>query len=176
MGLLTNPSPKGFVIIGGSEFDHNRTDTERHGRLGHNIYIGRIRRFVLRDSRIHGAETGHQVKTRARRNEIRDNWILDGDGAGSYLLDISEGGRAMVTGNRFQQSARAENRTAIAFAPEAGDRSAAYHSLTVRGNEFVNEGGAATFVRNFSTRPVRLENNRLPSRGVTPLKGPGDVD
>ena len=29
---------------------------------------------------VHGARTGHQVKTRARRNEIRDNKIQDGDG------------------------------------------------------------------------------------------------
>jgi predicted alpha/beta hydrolase len=34
---------------------------------------------------VHGARTGHQVKTRAQRNEIRDNEIEDGDGWGSLL-------------------------------------------------------------------------------------------
>lgn len=176
MGLLTNPSPNSVVVIEDSEFDHNRADTARHGKLGHNIYIHRSRRFVLRNSHVHGAARGHQVKTRASRNEIRNNRIRDGDGASSFLLDISEGGQAEVSGNRFQQSAPAGNRTAIAFAPEARDRSAGHHGLRVEDNEFVNEGGAATFVRNHSNSPARLKDNRIEGRGVTPLRGPGRVD
>jgi hypothetical protein len=176
MGLLTNPSPNSVVIIEDSEIDHNTTDTERHGRLGHNIYVHRARRFVLQNSDVHGARTGHQVKTRAQRNEIRENRIQDGDGWSSLLLDISEGGEAEVVTNHFQQSARAENRTAIGFAGEARDRSAPDHVLRVEGNSFVNEGGAATFVRNHSSAPALLKDNRLPARGVTPLRGPGYVE
>jgi hypothetical protein len=175
MGLLTNPNPNSVVVIEGSEFDHNTADTGRHGKLGHNIYIHRARKFVLRNSHVHGARTGHQVKTRAQRNEIRNNRIRDGDGAASFLLDLSEGGRAEIVGNRFQQSARAENRTGIAFAGEARDRSSG-HSLSIRDNEFVNKGGAATFVRNHSSAPARLKNNRIDGRGVTPLRGPGRVE
>ncbi len=174
MGLLSSNNPDGVVLIEDSEFDHNTTDTERHGRLGHNIYIGRIRHFTLRNSHVHGASIGHQVKTRARKNEIYDNRILDGDGAASYLLDLAEGGHAQVIGNRFQQSARAENRTAIAFAPEARDRSSG-HSLRVVGNRFENQGESGTFVRNFSKAPVDLQDNRIQGR-VTPLLGEGQVD
>jgi hypothetical protein len=176
MGLLTNPNPRSQVLIEGSEIDHNTTDTERHGKLGHNLYVHRVRRFVLRDSRVHGARGGHQVKTRARTNEIRDNRILDGDGAGSYLLDIAEGGDAAVTGNRFQQGARAPNRTALSFAAEARDKDSRRHRLRVAGNDFTNEGGAATFVRNHSGASVVLSGNRLPERGVTPLRGPGRLE
>ena len=176
MGLLTNPSPASVVTIEDSEFDRNTTDTERHGRLGHNIYISQARRFVLRNSHVHGARTGHQVKTRARHNEIRDNRIEDGDGWGSLLLDISEGGQAEVIDNRFQQSARAGNRTAIGFAGESRDRSSPEHALRVEGNSFVNEGGAATFVRNHTSAPALLRGNRLPARGVTALRGPGSVE
>lgn len=176
MGLLTNPSPRSVVVIEDSEIDRNTTDTERHGRLGHNIYINDAHRFVLRNSDVHGARTGHQVKTRARHNEIRDNRIHDGDGWGSLLLDLSNGGRAEVVNNRFQQSARAGNRTAIGFAGEARDRSSPDHALRVEGNSFVNEGGAATFVRNHSSAPAILRGNRLPARGVTALRGPGHVD
>lgn len=122
MGLLTNPSPNSVVIIEDSEIDRNTTDTERHGRLGHNIYVHDARLFILRNSHVHGARTGHQVKTCARRNEIRGNRIEDGDGLGSLLLDLSIGGQALVANNRFQQSARAGNRTAIGFAGEARDR------------------------------------------------------
>ncbi len=107
MGLLTNPSPDSVVIIEDSEIHHNTTDTATHGRLGHNIYVHRARLFVLKNSHVHGARTGHQVKTRARQNVIRNNRIEDGDGWGSLLLDISEGGEAEVAGNQFQQSAQA---------------------------------------------------------------------
>ncbi len=176
MGLLTNPSPEGFVVIEDSEFDHNTTNTRRHGRLGHNIYVHRVRLFVLRNTHVHGARTGHQVKTRARRNEIRDNRIRDGDGASSYLLDIAEGGHAEVIGNRFEQSAGAPNRTAIAFAAEASDPSAGGHALRVQDNSFVNEGAAAVFVRNHSATPARLAGNRIPARDVTALLGPGGFD
>jgi hypothetical protein len=176
MGLLTNPSPNSVVIIEDSEIDRNTTDTDRHGRLGHNIYINQAHRFILRNSHVHGARTGHQVKTRAQRNEIRDNRIEDGDGWGSLLLDVSNGGQADVINNHFQQSARAGNRTVIGFAAEAADRSATDHALRVEGNSFVNEGGAATFVRNHSSAPAILKGNRLPVRGVTALRGPGHVD
>jgi hypothetical protein len=175
MGLLTNPSPNGFVVIEDSEFDHNIADTQRHGRLGHNIYVHRVHRFVLRNTHVHGAKSGHQVKTRARQNEIQGNRIRDGDGAASYLLDIAEGGRAAVTGNRFQQGARAGNRTAIAFGAEARDRGTG-HSLEVSGNEFVNRGGAGTFVRNFTESPARLLRNRVEGRGVSLLRGAGAPD
>lgn len=174
MGLLTNPSPNSVVIIERSEFNHNRTETARHGRLGHNIYVHRARRFVLRDSHVHGAETGHQVKTRAQRNEIRGNRIRDGDGDGSFLLDISEGGQAEVSGNRFEQSARAANRTAIAFAGESAGTSSG-HSLQVRGNHFLNQGGSGTFVRNHSDAEAILEGNQFEGGGVTPLRGKGSV-
>lgn len=173
MGLLTNNVRDAVVVIENSEFDNNRADTESHGRLGHNVYIGRIRRFELRDSQVHGALIGHQVKTRARRNVIAGNRIHDGDGAGSFLLDISEGGHAEVTGNSFQQSARSRNRTAIAFAPEARDRKSG-HTLRVVGNTFVNEGGSGTFVRNFSDAPAVLRDNTLTGR-ITPLRGEGQV-
>ncbi len=176
MGLLTNPSPNSVVIIEDSEIDRNTTDTERHGRLGHNIYVHQARLFILRNSHVHGARTGHQIKTRARHNQIRDNRIQDGDGWGSLLLDISDGGQAEVVNNQFQQGALAGNRTAIGFAGEARDRSSPDHALTVEGNVFVNEGGAATFVRNHSSTPAVLKGNRLPVRGVTPLRGPGHLE
>jgi hypothetical protein len=64
----------------------------------------------------------------------------------------------------------------IGFAGEARDRSAPDHALRVEGNSLVNEGGAATFVRNHSSRPAILKGNQLPARGVTALRGPGQVN
>lgn len=131
MGLLTNPSPDSVVTIEDSEIHHNTTDTAAHGRAGHNIDVHRARLFILRNSHMHGARTGHQVKTRAQRNEIRDNEIEDGDRWGSLLLDISDGGQAEAVDNRLQKGALAGNRTAIGFAGEAVDRSAPDYALRV---------------------------------------------
>jgi hypothetical protein len=78
--------------------------------------------------------------------------------------------------NRFQQSARAGNRTAIGFADEASNRAPPGHALWVENNSFFNGGGAGTFVRNHSSAPAILKNNQLPARGVTALRGPGQVD
>ena len=173
MGILTSNNPASELSILDSEFHHNTVDYRRLGRLGHNIYVGRIGRFTLRNSRVYGAETGHQVKTRARRNEIVGNRIYDGDGASSYLIDIAEGGDAVVADNHLQQSARAPNRSAISFAAEARNKSAG-GSLEVRGNHFVNSGGRGTFVNNHAQVPAVLVGNELIGK-VTPLRGPGSV-
>ena len=174
MGILTNNNGRGELTIIDSELNHNIVDHARHGRLGHNIYVGRIASFELRGSHVHGAVTGHQVKSRARINLIRGNRIVDGDGGSSYLIDISEGGAAQVLDNELQQSERAPNRVAIAFAPEARDKSAA-GMLYVSGNRFTSEGSRATFVRNFSrTVEAVLSHNELHG-DVTALAGPGEV-
>jgi hypothetical protein len=173
MGILTSNNARSVLTIVDSEFKHNTVDFARHGRLGHNIYVGRIARFVLERSTIHGAETGHQVKSRARRSEIVGNSIRDQDGGSSYLIDISDGGEAIIRDNDLQQSERAPNRTAIAFAPEAKGRSAPGF-LVVSDNRFVSEGSPGTFVTNHSTVEALLRGNRLTGR-VTALRGPGKV-
>jgi hypothetical protein len=162
MGILTNNNGDGLVIIEDSQIDHNRTDTETHGRLGHNIYIGRIGRFILRNSDVHDA-----------RNSIYNNRLLDGDGDSSYLIDLAEGGDAQVFGNELVQGPRSRNRTAIAFAAEAKDKTQS-HTLSVFGNHFVNRGGSGTFVRNHSTATVELSNNIIEGN-VTPLRGKGRI-
>jgi hypothetical protein len=173
MGILTNNDPNSTLTIIGSRFYRNVVDYRRHGRLGHNIYVGRIARFELRDTDVYGAETGHQVKSRARRNKIIGNRIRDINGASSYLIDICEGGEAVIHDNDLLQAARAPNRTAIAFAPEAKDKSAP-GSLTVSRNRFVNEGSLGTFVYNHANLQALLEDNRFSGR-VRPLRGPGKV-
>jgi hypothetical protein len=173
MGILTNNNPASRVLIEDSELDHNRTDTAHNGRLGHNIYIGRIAGFVLRRSYVHDAHIGHLVKSRAKDNRLYDNRLLDPQGDSSFLIDLSEGGRAVIRDNELHQGARSQNRTAIAFAAEA-NREAAGQSLQVIDNDFTSDGPSGTFVRNFSVAPAQLTGNRLQGN-VRPLVGKGDV-
>jgi hypothetical protein len=174
MGILTNHNPYGELRIVDSEFDHNIVDYERHGHLGHNIYVGGIAYFELRGSHVHDAVTGHQVKTRARSSTIVGNRIVDGHGGSSYLIDVSEGGEATIRHNLLQQSERAPNRVAISFAPEAGDKSAP-GMLFVAGNRFRSEGSPAVFVRNFSETVEAVLSNNILHGDVTPLQGLGRV-
>jgi hypothetical protein len=174
MGILTNHNPRGQLVIIDSEFNHNIVDYERHGRLGHNIYVGRIASFELRGSHVHGAVTGHQVKTRARKNTIVGNRIVDGDGGASYLIDLSEGGESIIRDNLLRKSERADNNAAISYMPE-GDRSRR-GTLFVGGNLFESEGAMpVVFVRNFAENAEAVLSNNVLRGNVTPLEGRGRV-
>jgi hypothetical protein len=176
MGILTYNERRGELAIEDCEVDNNTTETEVHGKLGHNIYVGRIGRFSLRNSYVHDARIGHLVKSRAAVSSVRENRLIDGLGA-SYLIDFSDGGAAEVVGNRMEKSAAAPNRTAIAYGPESSassdDPLAAGRSLTVERNSYSVAGSPGTFVRNHLQTPVLLLDNRLPAR-VTPLRGEGE--
>jgi hypothetical protein len=173
MGILTNNNGRGELAIIDSEFDHNIVDYERHGRLGHNIYVGSIASFELRGSYVHDAVIGHQVKTRARRNTIVGNRIVDGDGGSSYLIDLAEGGECLIRDNLLRKSARADNDAAISYMPE-GDRSRA-GMLFVGGNLFESKGMPAVFVRNFAENVDAVLSNNVLRGDVQPLEGRGRV-
>ena len=67
----------------------------------HNMYIGYGGNvtFTLRYSKSRDAYLGHDVKTRARYNNILYNQITDTAGTTSYLLDFPPGGTTYVVGN-----------------------------------------------------------------------------
>jgi hypothetical protein len=172
MGILTSNNPQGELTIEDSALVANTTRTEEHGRLGHNLYAGRIHRLTLRDSLVADARIGHLVKSRALHTIVSGNRLIDGAGA-SYLVDIPDGGSALIAGNRLEKSAAAPNRTAIAYAAES-DRLGARGSLIVRGNTYAVAGLPGTFVTNHGRAEARLEDNALPLL-VRALSGPGRV-
>lgn len=177
MGILSYNERRGELTVEDSEIDSNTAQTELHGRLGHNIYVGRIGRFTLRNSTVRDARIGHLVKSRAAVNLIEDNRLVDSLGA-SYLIDLADGGAARVIGNRMEKSAAAPNRTAIAYGAESAassaDPLASGGSLLVERNDYRVSGSPGTFVRNHSDTLARLAGNRLPA-GTIPLQGPGQV-
>lgn len=173
MGILTNHDPNSEVVIEFSEFFGNVVDYERYGRLGHNIYIGEIGRFTLRGSYIHGAVTGHNVKTRARENYLLYNRIMDREGAASYLVDMVTGGRAVLLGNVFQQAAAAENFHLLAFASGKKHRENPDQALYVVNNTFVNDRPDGVFIANYTPAAASVINNLFVGKGV-PVQGPAD--
>ena len=170
MGLVTGNRQKGDVLVEGSEFARNMAP-DKNG-LGHNIYIGRERSFILRNSYVHGAVRGHDIKSRARENRILYNRIVDGPaGAAGYLVDIAEGGRAWLVGNVFHKSARAGNRPVVSFAAE---RRAAADRIALINNTLANEFDGGVFIQNRGGAAAILINNIL-AGPVDPATGPAEL-
>ena len=121
MGILTWNDPRAELVVERSEFDHNGiAGAPRNGDpVGHQIYVGRIARFTLRESYVHHGHYGHLVKSRARENVIEYNRLTDEDGGrASYELEFPDGGIARVVGNILQQGERTENAAIVAFGAE----------------------------------------------------------
>lgn len=164
MGILTAEDFGGQLLIEQAEIHDNTVDHEATGALGHNIYVGRAARFVLRGSWVHGAVTGHNVKSRAAENRIVYNRIEDGGrGAASYQIDIAEAAPSVVVGNVIAKSRAAENHTLIAVAAERDERGPVL--IHVGNNTLVHHGEDGVFLNNHGRSPVRLVNNILAGTG-----------
>jgi hypothetical protein len=121
MGLLTWNEARGEVVVERCEFAYNGVvhDAGTTRPVGHQIYVGRIGRFELRESHVHHGRSGHLVKSRAREHWIVNNRLTDeAGGRASYELEFPEGGIAVVVGNAIHQSGTTENSTMIAFGAE----------------------------------------------------------
>jgi len=153
----------GEVIVEFSEFANNGFGDGQ----SHNIYISqRTRRFTLRGSYSHGANVGHNVKSRARDNRILYNLLTDTPGGSpSYSIDLPNGGVAYIIGNVIQQGPNPENNTLLSYGAE-GMRSDEPNGLFVVNNTFVNEHRGGTFVRNAAKEVVaRIINNVFAGAG-----------
>ena len=111
-GILAGRNPNSKITIMYCEFANNG-----HGDgQSHNLYIGPVESLALRYNYIHHAKIGHNVKTRARRNYIVYNRIMDEDsGTSSYAIDVSNGGITYIMGNLIQQCPHTDNWTIVAY-------------------------------------------------------------
>lgn len=165
MGVLTASRDNMALTILDSEFAYNTQDYARTGKLGHNIYVGRIGRFELRDSEVFGAHTGHNVKSRARESVIVGNRIYDeGAARASYQIDLPNGGIATIGSNTIVQGADAPNVNLVSFGAESSPH--AVNHLTLRQNTFIGRGGRAVAVMNhLPDAEVTMDDNRF--EGIT---------
>jgi hypothetical protein len=155
-GILANPVRGARMTIEHSTFARNGHPNGQ----AHQIYIGAIAELTVRANYFHTTRVGSAVKSRASRNWIINNRIVDGrDGRSNYSIDLSNGGEAWVIGNLIQQGPRTENYHLISFAPEgARDEPQA---LWVVHNTLVNDRHNGVFVRSFRDGPLYLYNNLL---------------
>jgi hypothetical protein len=168
-GILAGGNDASAIVIKNSIFRGNGNCI---GPCAHGIYIGRIALLRVENSTFEGQHVGHHIKSRAARTEIVNNSVQDGaEGSSSYLVDLPNGGSALITGNVFEKGSRSSNkRTAIAIGAEGETNPRG--EIVVQDNQFFNHTGVATaFVRNYTARPVTLERNQL-TGDVTPVSAP----
>jgi hypothetical protein len=165
-GILTAPNSASTIAITNSTFRGNGNCI---AACAHGIYAGHIALLHVENCTFEEQHVGHHVKSRAARTEVIHNSIQDGpDGSASYLVDLPNGGSALISGNSFEKGPRSSNkRTAIAIGAEKETNPAG--DIVVEDNSFSNDTGVATvFVQNYTARPIALSKNRL-SGNVIPL-------
>ncbi len=176
MGLLTANFRKARLAVRDSLF---ASAPHTDGVLHHLLYVGRIDRFELEGSRLHGGFRGHLVKSRARESEIRYNLIYDGGGGtASYEVEFPNGGDALLIGNTIGQSADSENPVVVAYGAEGA--AWGVNRLLMSHNTLLNKGWRpAWFARVWQNRieggaEVVTRNNLTVGLGAFTLALPGD--
>jgi hypothetical protein len=155
--------PANDLVIEHSEFAHNGFGDGQ----SHNLYVGG-RSFTLRYSYVHHAIVGHNVKSRAIKNYISYNRIMDEkDGRASYAIDLPDGGLSLVIGNLIQQGPMNENRTVVAYGAEGYKNPS--NELYFVNNTVVNDDpwGGRFFLIRAGADAVRVINNLF--------SGPGEL-
>jgi hypothetical protein len=162
-GILGPDNANAEVVIENSIFENNGYG-DGHS---HNIYVGRIRSFTLRSSYSHKARVGHNIKSRARKNYILYNRVMDEDsGSASYQIDLSEGGLSYIIGNIIQQGPQAENSSIVAYAAE--NANAGVLELYVVNNTIVNDRpNGGIFLQMRLGTNAKVVNNILYGPGTT---------
>ena len=170
-GILAGDNPTSSITVRNSAFKGNGNCI---AACAHGIYANHIALLRVENSQFEEQHVGHHIKSRAARTEVVGNTVHDGpSGTASYLVDLPNGGSALISGNRFEKGPRSENKNvAISVGAEGPRAENPPGDITVRDNDFANDTGIPTvFVKNYTAGPITLEANRL-TGDVIPLSGP----
>ncbi|HKP95497.1 MAG TPA: right-handed parallel beta-helix repeat-containing protein [Fibrobacteria bacterium] len=151
------------MIIEYTEFNHNGLG--ERGRT-HNIYIDEGSSLTLRHCYSHHAVIGHNVKSRAVKNYILYNRIMDeADGTSSYDIDLPNGGFAIIMGNVIQQGPDTDNSTIVSYGAEGYKN--APNELYFVNNTLVNDRSGGAFLNISAGAAVaKVRNNFFVGSGT----------
>jgi hypothetical protein len=161
-GILTNNPFTGTMTIEHCEFAYNGFGDG----ISHNVYIGHIQKLIFRYNYSHHANVGHNLKSRASENIIIANRIMDENtGNSSRIIDLSNGGFALILGNVFMQGPNAINNNMVGYGLEG--LSNPIKKLFVINNTFVNKRATCIFVSIASgTDTAQVINNIFTGNGT----------
>lgn len=144
-GILTGVSPDATLTVDKCVFYKNG-----HGDgYSHNLYIGKIKKLVFKNSSSSHALMGHNLKSRALETVILNSVFDDGqDGTSSYLVNCPNGGKVTMKGCTLVQSPAASNGVMVSIGEEG-----AYPDTTFENkrNKFRNlrpQGGEEVVLKN----------------------------
>ena len=156
-GLLTSNPYAGDILIEYCEFENGGFGNG----FSHNLYIGHVNSLTFQFNYSHHGKVGHLLKSRAQNNIIRYNRIMDEEtGYSSRLIDLPNGGFALIIGNLLMQGMESENSNMLGYGPE-GLSNDAPHELYVINNTFVNDRvntGIFISIKN-GTDVAQIQNN-----------------
>jgi hypothetical protein len=165
-GILAGADTSSDILIEHSEFARNGYGDG----YSHNLYIGHVNSLTFRFNSTHHAIVGHAVKSRAYTNYILNNRIMDeADGASSRLIDLPNGGTAVIVGNLLHQGASTNNSNMMCHACEGATNP--NQALSVVNNTFVNDRWTGTFVDNRAAVTALVANNIFVGSGIA-VAGP----
>lgn len=174
-GILTANDKGISLAVRDSIFSRSPRDSLA---LHHLLYVGQIGHLVVEGSRFHGAYQAHLLKSRAARNEIRYNLLVDGPGGqAAYELEFPNGGVALVVGNVIGQTEASSNRALVAYGAEGAIWPD--NRLVLSHNTLISEGWRpALLARVWRDRlpaalRVQTRNNLLDGLGLFDLILPG---
>jgi len=158
-GILSGIKQESSVVIDNCEFAFNGQGGEGYT---HNIYIGQVTNFTLKNSYSHHAIVGQLVKSRAENNYILYNRLFEGNS--SYAIDLSNGGYALVMGNIIYQGEDTENYSLVTFGPEGYKHKR--NKMELLYNTFLNERRSAVFIKVRRGGEVDVANNLFSGNGI----------
>lgn len=112
-GILTwSKSQK--ILIEDSVFDGNGKSGRSHG-----MYIGDAKQLIVRRTRvINSKDQGHGIKTRAEHTLIENSVVASLEGDDSYLIDIPNGGNAVIRNSLLVEGANTANWYILSYGME----------------------------------------------------------
>ena len=164
-GLLSGANPTSEITIEHCEFAHNGGG---EGQT-HNLYIGAIAKLTVRQSYLHHAIVGHNLKSRAAISIITDNRLADeSDGRASYEADFPNGGQVLLAFNIFQKGPSAENGTLVSYGAEG--MSDARSEFVAKGNTFISQraSGSRFIFLAPGTKSININGNVFAGPGALP--------
>jgi ribosomal protein L24 len=175
-GVLTDGDNNGKVIdivFDSCEFSHNGTGDGQT----HNLYIGTVHSFTLRNCYSHDTVEGHEVKTRAKTNYILYNLLSSEQvGTGSRELQLANAGPAYVIGNVIRQGPNSHNWQIITYGDEGANPNL---YLYIMNNTIINDReNDSQFITVRSGTTALIQNNIFDMTGngnETILSGPGTM-
>jgi hypothetical protein len=137
--LTTNQVNK--LLIEDSLFENNGKAGRAHG-----IYVTGGKQLIIRRTRVlNSKDQGHGIKSRTAITLIENSVVASLEGNDSYLIDIPDGGQAIIRNSLLVEGANTENWHLLTFGPES--RKYPENSFTLEKNVIITdrEGGSTLF-------------------------------